>query len=336
MLRAVSLAVIAAVPASAYDVTSTQARRDNLLEDVAARSDLDRPDRRAWDEALRLRFGGAALRDGDDEGVAVAKSVVAAAIFFGVEPVRGARAAYDAYHDAAHRVPPPIAINYQVLAFQGRKPAASARRMALDFPQHFDRDIAPELVRWWQQELDAGRVPGWERRQVEAALAETRALIAERSVGDARVWRIDEGGEKREVDDRPLRHPPGWRARLNASVDRWIGTPYRLGGSSRRGVDCSAFVRAVYREAFAVELPRSSRAQYRAGRAVARSALAPGDLVFFDTLDRGRVTHVGIYLGGGRFVHASSSRGVVRAELGKRYYQLAWVGARRLFGPPRS
>jgi lipoprotein Spr len=264
--------------------------------------------------------------------------VVSAAVFFGVDPVRGTRAAYDAYHDAAHRVPPPIAINYQVLAFQGREPAASARRMALDFPKHFDRDIAPELVRWWQEALAADRVPAWERRQVEAALKATRALVGERPAGDARVWRIDEGGGKKTIPDRSglLPHESGWRAALDSAVDGWIGTRYRMGGTTHSGIDCSAFVRAVYREAFAIELPRNSRAQYHVGEVVKRAELAPGDLVFFDTLDRGRVTHVGIYLGGGVFAHASSSRGVTRAELSKRYYQRAWVGARRLFTAPTS
>lgn len=338
MLRAASLALLAAMPGPAHDVTTTESRRANLLEYVAGRADLSRSDRRAWDHALRSRFGGTALRDGTDEGVTVAKSVVSAAIFFGVEPERGARAAYDAYHDAAHQVPPPIAINYQVLAFQGRKPAASARRMALDFPKHFDPDIAPELVRWWERALESGEVAAWERHQVEAALRETRARLTGRPAGDARVWRIEEGGGKRSVPEtsEPLQHQRGWRAALDAAVDHWIGTPYRLGGTTRRGIDCSAFVGAVYREAFSIELPRNSRAQYRIGESIRPDELAPGDLVFFDTLDRGRVTHVGIYLGDDVFAHASSSKGVTRAQLSKRYYQRAWVGARRLFRAPAS
>jgi cell wall-associated NlpC family hydrolase len=334
------LTLVATVPEleSSHDVTTQRSRSQNLLEYVAGRTDLGRTERRAWEKAVRARFGGAALRDGSDEGVTVAKSVVAAAVFFGVAPVRGADAAYHAYHDAAHRVPPPIAINYQVLAFQGRRPAVNARRMALDFPKHFDRDIAPELIRWWDQEFAAGRVPAWERRQVRAALEHTRAMAGERPASDKRIWTLDDRGHKKQVAERTglLRHRGEWRVALGRAVARWIGTPYRMGGTTRRGVDCSAFVRAVYRDVFAVEIPRNSRAQHRVGQPVRRRDLAPGDLVFFDTLDRGRVTHVGVYLGDGVFAHASSSRGVTRARLGERYYQRAWIGARRLFAAPTT
>ena len=101
--------------------------------------------------------------------------------------------------------------------------------------------------------------------------------------------------------------------------------------SEGTGVDCSAFVREVYREAFNVELPRNARAQYKTGQVVAtQSQLRSGDLIFFDTLDRGQVTHVGVFIGDGEFAHASSSRGVTPARLKKKYYQRAYWGSRRL------
>jgi cell wall-associated NlpC family hydrolase len=164
-------------------------------------------------------------------------------------------------------------------------------------------------------------------------------MMGERPASDTRIWTIDHRGHKmQQVTERSglLRHRDEWRAALGSVVARWIGTPYRMGGTTRRGVDCSGFVRAVYRDAFGVELPRNSRAQHRVGQSVRKRDLAPGDLVFFDTLDRGRITHVGIYLGDGLFAHASSSRGVTRARLGKHYYQRAWVGARRLFAAPTT
>src|SRR5690606_7991364 len=86
-----------------------------------------------------------------------------------------------------------------------------------------------------------------------------------------------------------------------------VGSPYRLGGTSpETGLDCSGFVGHVFRQAAGVELPRDSRAISRAAQPVARTELQPGDLVFFNTLNRA-FSHVGIYLGDDRFVHAASS-----------------------------
>ncbi|MFP5407980.1 MAG: C40 family peptidase, partial [Gammaproteobacteria bacterium] len=87
-----------------------------------------------------------------------------------------------------------------------------------------------------------------------------------------------------------------------------IGSPYRLGGTSpATGLDCSGFVGHVFRQAAGVTLPRDSRAISEVGQPLAASELQPGDLVFFNTLNRA-YSHVGIYLGDNRFVHAASSR----------------------------
>lgn len=110
-----------------------------------------------------------------------------------------------------------------------------------------------------------------------------------------------------------------------------IGTPYRNGGASpASGFDCSGLVAFVFGEVAGLKLPRSAEEQARVGREVARHELAPGDLVFFDTLRR-PFSHVGIYLADVRFVHAPSSNGVVRTEnLSDRYWAPRWNGARRL------
>ena len=122
----------------------------------------------------------------------------------------------------------------------------------------------------------------------------------------------------------------GWQQRLQAAAKTWIGVPYRLGGTSRSGVDCSAFVQQSYRQGVGIELPRNSESQSRTGTGVQKDSLKAGDLLFFDTLERGRVTHVGLYLGDGTFVHASSSRGVTQDQLDKAYYQRAYRVSRRL------
>lgn len=107
------------------------------------------------------------------------------------------------------------------------------------------------------------------------------------------------------------------------------GTRYRYGGSARGGFDCSGFTRYVYAQR-GVELPHSSRAQYSTGKVVSKSSMKPGDLVFFSTTRRG-ISHVGIYVGDGKFVHASSARGRVRVDsLNSGYYSERFRGARRV------
>lgn len=454
-------ALAAGAPAYALDVTTAKAREQNLLEYIAGRSDLSSSESSAWERAVRLTFGGKAMKDGTDEGVTVAKSVISGAIFFGVTPDKGAKAAYDAYHDTYSWVPPPLAINYQLLAFQGRRPNVSAKRLAFGFQKYFNEELAPDIVVWWAQMLDTGKIAEWERPEIERLLAETREMMrpmlldmlwrgaeleARRQVLKDRASRgevedalatlkheidrsfrrvahdraVDEGGSFYErylrlakelgetakprpritvgpsappppkakpieppkieatkppkiepskppkVEPKPL--PPavpladaetarrqeerrrstsripaplpgdplvalfsGWRPNFGRVVQGWVGVPYLWGGLTKEGIDCSAFVREVFRESFNVELPRNSRAQHKTGKGLAsQDELEPGDLIFFDTLDRGQVTHVGVYLGDGEFAHASSSRGVTPAPLKKKYYQRAYWGGRRL------
>ncbi len=109
----------------------------------------------------------------------------------------------------------------------------------------------------------------------------------------------------------------------------YLGSPYRRGGSSARGFDCSGFTSYIYRQ-YGVNLPHNSAAQSRVGKPVARHELQPGDLVFFRT-SRRRISHVGIYIGNGKFIHASSSRGRVRIDsLTEGYYNKRYAGARRV------
>lgn len=110
---------------------------------------------------------------------------------------------------------------------------------------------------------------------------------------------------------------------------RWEGTPYRWGGNNRRGIDCSGFVVQVYLKVAGVQLPRTSREQYRTGRSVSRRDLRAGDLVFFNTTGRG-VSHVGLMVAADRFAHASESRGVTYARLGEAYWTRTYVGGRRV------
>jgi cell wall-associated NlpC family hydrolase len=113
---------------------------------------------------------------------------------------------------------------------------------------------------------------------------------------------------------------------LTRSALRFLGVPYAFGGTSSAGFDCSGFVQHVF-ALLGVSLPRTADAQYDAGRP-AVGGPRPGDLVFFDTY--GGVSHVGIYLGHGKFVHASSSHGVTVSHLSESYWAARYVGAKRL------
>ena len=111
-----------------------------------------------------------------------------------------------------------------------------------------------------------------------------------------------------------------------------VGSPYRLGGNSpETGLDCSGFVGHVFKQIAGVVLPRDSRAISDTAQPLDQAELQPGDLVFFNTLNRA-FSHVGIYLGDSRFVHAASSRtgSVMVSNLNDRYWRTRYDGARRV------
>lgn len=114
---------------------------------------------------------------------------------------------------------------------------------------------------------------------------------------------------------------------LYAQYREWRGTPYRYGGLSKRGIDCSGFVYTTFRKHFDQHLPRTTAGQARVGYAVPRDAVTAGDLVFFRTSTKGR--HVGIYIEDGQFLHASTSEGVVLSNLEDHYWSAHYWKAQR-------
>jgi cell wall-associated NlpC family hydrolase len=122
------------------------------------------------------------------------------------------------------------------------------------------------------------------------------------------------------ADDRLLEH-----------VDEWYGTRYKMGGTTKKGIDCSAFVQAVYLSAFAITLPRTAHDQYHSAKIISATELKEGDLVFFNT--RGGISHVGIYLQNNKFIHASTSFGVTVSDMFDPYYMKHFIGAGRINKP---
>ncbi len=110
----------------------------------------------------------------------------------------------------------------------------------------------------------------------------------------------------------------------------WLGTPYYFGGTTNRGIDCSAFTRQTFYLASHILLPRTASEQFKIGVSVKRDKLEFGDLVFFHTRRYAYASHVGIYLGDNLFAHSSSRYGVTVSSLESQYYNSRFIGARRL------
>lgn len=117
---------------------------------------------------------------------------------------------------------------------------------------------------------------------------------------------------------------------LNETATKYLGVRYSYGGTSAKGFDCSGYVRHVFKELGIDSLSRTSGEMYQQGDKVEKSDLQAGDLVFFNTSGRG-VSHVGIYIGSGQFIHASTSKGVVKTSINDKYYWGSkYVGAKRV------
>lgn len=115
---------------------------------------------------------------------------------------------------------------------------------------------------------------------------------------------------------------------LRKAAEAYLGVPYRFGGQTRSGMDCSGFIRQVFADVYGLDLPHNSAALSKRGEAVKRSELEEGDLVFFANL--GFVDHAGIYMGKGYFIHSATSVGVAYSALDAPYFGDHYAGARRL------
>lgn len=172
---------------------------------------------------------------------------------------------------------------------------------------------------WYQLRFSRGTV-GWVRAD----------LLAQAPSGGSRV--AGNGRGQRAAADtaaRPRISNAGSAASLLGTARSLLGTRYRWGGTTSRGMDCSGFTQTVFRK-HGVRIPRTSASQATVGVPVSKRDLQKGDLVFFRTRGN-RISHVGIYVGSGKFMHASTTRGRVRTDtLRSGYYASRWAGGRRV------
>ena len=118
--------------------------------------------------------------------------------------------------------------------------------------------------------------------------------------------------------------------KLISFIDEWYGTKYRLGGEDKNGVDCSAFVQSFMLSLYGLAVPRTSKEQYSESHRIKKANLSEGDLVFFHTRGKNKsVSHVGVYLRNNKFIHASSSGGVMISDLDDEYFRQRYVASGR-------
>ncbi len=115
---------------------------------------------------------------------------------------------------------------------------------------------------------------------------------------------------------------------LEKQYEIYKGVPYKYGGTDRRGFDCSGFVGKVYKDGLKTQLPRMTKDMATMGKKVSKKRLKPGDLVFFRPTRRYR--HVGIYVGNNKFMHSSTSKGIIKSNLNNKYWKKKYRYAKRI------
>jgi cell wall-associated NlpC family hydrolase len=118
------------------------------------------------------------------------------------------------------------------------------------------------------------------------------------------------------------------KTKLESQFRYYKGTKYKYGGMDKKGFDCSGFTKIVYKNAFKVNLPRTTKEMSKLGKKVSKKKLKPGDLVFFRPTRRYR--HVGIYIGDNAFIHSATSKGVIKTKLDDFYWKKKYRFAKRI------
>lgn len=157
------------------------------------------------------------------------------------------------------------------------------------------------------------------KREVREEDKETKSKEGEEILSGSRSFKTEKNMSISNLD----------QARMMRQLSRWMGVPYKLGGETEDGIDCSAYTMLIYKNSIGRQLPRSSAEQFTLGSAVEYQDLKFGDLVFFNTTGES-ASHVGIYMGDDLFAHASVSLGVTVSSIESPYYKKRYEGARRI------
>jgi cell wall-associated NlpC family hydrolase len=152
------------------------------------------------------------------------------------------------------------------------------------------------------------------------------------TIGPSSEISMDDSNDNEQVFHLSSQSVSADHDKLFAHINQWMGTPHRDGRNSKSGTDCSGFVQAVYKDALQIDLSRNSEEMYRKDvEKISKTELSEGDLVFFNTYGSG-ISHVGIYMGEGKFAHTSTSRGVTIDSIDSPYYARNYYASGRVKG----
>lgn len=151
-----------------------------------------------------------------------------------------------------------------------------------------------------------------------------------RNANNVAVIDANETAESKTTAERDIIKGMETNRELYSFIDEWYGVRYLFGGTTKKGIDCSAFCRELYKNVYGKQLDRTSREQFADAKFIgSKSQLKEGDLVFFKIRTRD-ISHVGVYLSDGKFVHASRSKGIVISSLDDSYWSRYYVGGGRV------
>ena len=165
-------------------------------------------------------------------------------------------------------------------------------------------------------------------------VVKSQALTGKGSIESVTI--INDFARSYYIQDMGFNIPDKWNKTLYDTIDVWLGSPYCYAGNTRNGVDCSGFVNTLYSNVYQSSIgARNSGDIYKKITKVDKDELTEGDLVFF-RMRKKKITHVGLYLGNGKFVHASTSSGVIISDLSEPYYKKYYAGGGHLSGRMES
>ncbi len=217
-----------------------------------------------------------------------------------------------------------------ILIFSGCSASSSSRR----YNRTSEEKESSPRIRYSNNDTTKEKIPKAQDTQIYNDVADTTSEFDEPPIETKPIDKTAFVKKIEKLESFNVALTP--REKVLLEVIKYLDTPYKYGGSTGNGIDCSAFTLQVYKNSLDVDLPRSAREQYHDGEEISKDDLKFGDLVFFNTQRRSKPGHVGIYLGENQFVHASRKLGVTVSSLDEEYYRKRYMGARRIESIPNE